>query len=197
MTRKLTHKERLLCAINHGEADKLPTYGFKSEPGFDQKYIQERMGGRRIHLKNRVRFYQDQTILVALGIDATTDPFLANGFDVAEFGWKPLKKEDGSVIFPDGRIYKKASDGRAFYIGGAWTSLEIRDEQFPRRIPPSERTFDQFEKFYNQKVIKEDKIYVFPIINGLHEGNWLGLGYIPFAKELRKPSFYLSDKAFS
>lgn len=193
MTRKLTHKERVLRAINHEEADMLPTYAFKSELGFDRKYKKARMQGVRFTRKNRVKFFQDQTVLVALGIDSTTDPSLANSFDVVDHGLWPKKRDDGSVVLPNGCIYKKSSDGRSFYIAGAWTSLEVRNEQFGPRIPPSESTFERFEKFYNQMVIKKDKIYVFPIINGLHEGNWLNLGYITFAKELRKPTGLLKQ----
>ena len=188
MIRKLTHKERFLCAINHEEADKVPTYAFKSERGFDAKYKETRMPGVKFTRKNSVKFFQDQTVLVALGIDATTEPSLTNFFDVVGFGWKPMRRDDGSIVQPDGRVYKRASDGRDFYIGGAWTSLEVREEQFPPRCPPEEMFFNRFEKFYNQKVIEEDRIYVFPIINGLHEGNWLNLGYVPFAKELKKPT---------
>ncbi len=188
MTLKLTHKERFLCAINHEESDKIPTYAFKAEHGFDVKYKEARMPNVKFTRKNRVKLFQNQTFLVALGIDATTEPALTNYFDINGFGWKPMKREDGSIVQPDGRIYKRASDGRDFYVGGAWTSLEVREEQFPSRCPPEERIFNRFEKFYNQKVIEEDKIYVFPIINGLHEGNWLSLGYLPFAKELKKPT---------
>ena len=190
MTRKLTHKERFLCAINHEVADKIPTYAFKSELGFDQKYKEARMQGIKINRHTRIKFYQDQTILAALGIDATTEPTLAN---FMEYDFKPIIRSDGSMVMSNGRIYKKASDGRSFYIGGAWRSLEVRNEQFPRRVPPSQERFDRFEKFYKQKVINEDKIYVFPIINGLHEGNWLSLGYVPFAKELRKPTGLLKQ----
>jgi len=190
MTRKLTHKERFLCAINHEVADKIPTYAFKSEPGFDQKYKEARMQGIKINRYTRTKFFQDQTVLVALGIDATTEPTLAN---YMEYDFKPIIRSDGSMVMSNGRIYKEASDGRVFYIGGAWTSLEVRNEQFPRRVPPSQRRFDRFEKFYKQKVIKEDKIYVFPIINGLHEGNWLNLGYVAFAKELQKPTGLLKQ----
>lgn len=185
MTRKLTHKERFLCAINHEVADKLPTYAFKAEPGFIKNYKKERLRGKKY---KRVRFGQDQTVLLALGIDATTDPTLTNMMDTHEFKFKPTIRTDGAIIQPDGRVCKRASDGRYFYIDGAWTSLEIREEQFPPRIPPPQEAFDRFERFYNEKVIKEDNIYVFPIIYGLHEGNWLSLGYVPFAKELKKPT---------
>ncbi len=190
---KLTHKERLLRAINHEESDKVPTYGFKSEIEFDKKYINARRGVKRISRKNKIKFSQDQTVLVALGIDATTDPSLSNQMESREFGFQPIKRSDGSIVGEDGRIYKMTSDGRLFYVGGAWTSLEVRNEQFPRRIPPPQRIFDRFEKFYNQKVIKEDNIYVFPIINGLHEENWLNLGYVPFARELKKPTELLEQ----
>lgn len=193
MTRKLTHKERFLCAINHEVADKIPTYAFKAEYGFIQKYKDARMQRMRINRFTTTKFGQDQTILVALGIDATTDPTLANRMAYKEHGFELITRPDGSIVMPDGRIYKKASDGRDFYICGAWTSLEVRKEQFPRRIPPPQIIFDRFEKFYNQKVIKEDRIYVFPIINGLHEGNWLSLGYVTFAKELRKPTGLLEQ----
>jgi len=47
MTRKLTHKERFLCAINHEVSDKIPTYAFKAENGFVQKYKEKRMKGKR------------------------------------------------------------------------------------------------------------------------------------------------------
>ncbi len=193
MSRKLTHKERVLCAINREEADKLPTYAFKSELEFDQKYKKARMPGITFTRENKVKFVQDQTVLVALGVDSTTDPSLANGFKMDEYGWWPKKRDDGSVVLPNGCIYKKSSDGRFFYIDGAWTSLEVRNEHFGPRIPPSESTFEGFEKFYDQKVIKEDRIYVFPIINGLHEGNWLNLGIITFAKELKKPTGLLKQ----
>ncbi len=188
MTRKLTHKERFLCAINHEVSDKIPTYAFKAENGFVQKYKEKRMKGKR-----RIKFGQDQTILVALGIDATTDPTLSNRMATKEFGFKSIIRSDGSIVCADGRIHKKASDGRFFYIDGAWTSLKMRNKQFPRRIVPPQRKFDRFEKFYNEKVIKEDNIYIFPIINGLHKGNWLSLGYLTFAKELRKPTGLLEQ----
>jgi hypothetical protein len=193
MSRRLSHRERFLRAINHEESDKIPTYGFKSEIGFDKKYVKERMGRDIISRKNKIKFGQDQAVLVALGVDATTDPSLANTFDTKEFNFESISRPDGSVIMADGLIYKRASDGRLFYIGGAWTSLEVRNEQFPPRIPPPQRLFDRFEKFYNQKVIQENKIYIFPIINGLHEGNWLNLGYVPFARELRKPTGLLDQ----
>jgi uroporphyrinogen decarboxylase len=193
MTRRLSHKERFLRAINHEESDKIPTYGFKTDIGFDEKYMKERMGIDVIPRKNKIKFGQDQTVLVALGVDATTDPRLENTFDTNEFKFETIWRSDGSFILESGLIFKRASDGRLFYVEGAWTSLEVRNEQFPPRIPPPQRLFDRFEKFYNQKVIQEDKIYVFPIINGLHEGNWLNLGYVPFARELRKPTGLLKQ----
>ncbi len=181
----LTHKERFLRAVNHEVSDKIPTYAFKAEHEFVRKYRTERLKGKEF---KKVRFGQDQTILVALGIDATTDPSLSNMMDDKEFDFKPIIRPDGAIVQSDGRIYKRASDGRFFYVDGAWTSLEIREERFPPRIIPPEDTFNRFEKFYKGKVIKEDNIYVFPIINGLHEGNWLNLGYLTFAKELTKPT---------
>lgn len=186
----LSHKERILRAINHEESDKLPTYAFKSEVGFDVKYKSKRNLDGSI---KRVKFKQDQTVLVALGIDATTEPSLGNEWDMKAWKTSHIRRPDGSVILPSGHIYKAASDGRMFYIDGAWTSLEVRNEQFPRRVPPPQSKFDRFEKFYKQKVIKENKIYVFPIINGLHEGNWLNLGYKTFAKELKKPTGLLEE----
>lgn len=182
---KLSHKERFLRAVNHEVSDKIPTYAFKAEHEFIKTYKIERLKGKEFR---KVRFGQDQTVLVALGIDATTDPSLQNTMNVKEFDFKPIFRPDGAIIQSDGRVYKRASDGTYFYVDGAWSSLEIREERFPPRIPPPQDTFDRFEKFYKEKVIKEDNIYVFPIINGLHEGNWLSLGYVPFAKELRKPT---------
>ncbi len=193
MPQRFSHKERILRAIDHEESDKIPTYGFKSEKGFDNKYIEERMGIKEISRRTKIKFGQDQTILAALGIDATTDPSLANTFNTKEFKFESIRRSDGSIIMMDGLIHKRASDGRLFYVGGAWTSLDVRNEQYPPRIPPPQRLFDRFEKFYNQKVIEEDNIYVFPILNGLHEGNWLNLGYVPFAKELRKPTGLLEQ----
>ena len=154
MTRRLSHKERFLRAINHEESDKIPTYGFKSEIGFDKKYLKKRMGIDVIPRKNKIKFGQDQTVLVALGVDATTDPRLENIFDTNEFKFETIWRSDRSFILESGLIFKRASDGRLFYVGGAWTSLEVRNEQFPPRIPPPQRLFDRFEKFYNQKVIR-------------------------------------------
>ena len=179
---KLTHKERILAAINHEEADVLPTYAFKCEPGFIQKYDEK----FEVKEENFVAFTQDQTILVELGVDATTDPGLGDIMD-PESHFIPIKLNDGSVIEPNGRIYKRSSDGRNFYVGGYWTSLEER-KKFPKRVMRSETHYNAFEKFYKQKVLNEDKIYVFPILNGFHEGIWLSIGYESFAKELIKPT---------
>jgi len=189
----LSHKERFLHAINHEEADKIPTFAYSSQKGFDQKYMKERMGTKVITRKDQIKFGQDHTVLAALGIDATVDERLMGTIDTKGFKFESITRPDGSIIMADGIIHKMASDGRIFYVGGAWTSLEVRNEQFPPRIPPPQRLFDRFEKFYNQKVIKEDKIYVFPILEGLHEGNWLKLGYVPFARELRKPTGFLKQ----
>ncbi|MHA1371000.1 MAG: hypothetical protein ACTSRA_14955 [Promethearchaeota archaeon] len=43
---------------------------------------------------------------------------------------------------------KKASDGRVFYQDGYWTSWDLRDEQFPHRVPQDEMVYEAFEKFY-------------------------------------------------
>ncbi|MHA1301022.1 MAG: uroporphyrinogen decarboxylase family protein [Candidatus Helarchaeota archaeon] len=178
----MLHKERILAAINHEEADQLPTYAFKCENGFIQKWEEK----FEIDDNNFVMFSQDQTILVELGIDGTTDPGLGDIMD-PEFHFIPYKLEDGSIVEANGRIYKKSSNGRNFYVGGAWTSLEER-KKFPNRIMRPEEHYNAFEKFYKQKVLKEDKIFVFPILNGFHEGIWLSIGYEAFARELRKPS---------
>ncbi|MHA1822187.1 MAG: uroporphyrinogen decarboxylase family protein [Promethearchaeota archaeon] len=179
---KMTHKERILSAINHEESDVLPTYAFKVEPGFIEGWEEY----FEVKEESWVQFGQDQTILVELGIDGTTDPSLGDRPD-PEAGFKPYIREDGCRVNANGRITKKATGGRVFYYAGAWTSLEER-KKFPARVPPTEEYFEAFEKFYNQKVIKEDKIYVFPILNGFHEGIWLSIGYSAFAKELRKPT---------
>ena len=189
MVQKLTHKERILRAINHEESDRVPTYAFKAELGFILRYLLKRM---KKGFVKRIRFKQDQTVLVGLGVDGTTDPSLANQWASKESGFKSYYRADGELVLESGHVFKKASDGRSFYIDGEWTSKEAR-VNFPRRIPPPQRRFDRFEKWYNQRVIKEDKIYVFPILNGLHEGNWLNLGYKTFAKELRKPSGLLDE----
>ncbi len=190
----MTHKERFISAINHEKPDQVPTYAFKVEGGFTRAYIEKYEDGddadERFHW---VQFTQDQTILIALGIDATTDPGLGNRMDTKEFGWKPRFTEEGYHISPNGRIYKSASDGRSYYQDGAWTSLDVWKNEFPRRIAPPQSEFDRFEKIYNEKAIKEDRIYFFPIINGLHEGNWLSLGYKTYAKELRKPTGLLEQ----
>ncbi len=189
MIQKLTHKERILRAINHEESDRVPTYAFKAELGFILRYLLKRM--KKGFIK-RVRFKQDQTVLVGLEIDGTTEPSLANQWASKEIGFKSYERADGGLVLESGHVFKKASDGRSFYIDGEWTSKEAR-ERFPSRIPPPQKRFDRFEKWYKQKIIKEDKIYVFPIINGLHEGNWLNLGYKTFAKELRKPTGLLDQ----
>ena len=187
----MTHKERFLAAINHEQADQVPTYAFKVEMGFSTAY--EEKYEEDEDRFDYIQFGQDQTILRALGIDATTDPHLGNRMDIKGFGWENKKTKEGYTISSTGRIEKIASDGRNYYQAGAWSSLEVRNEQFPKRIPPPQSEFDRFEKFYKEKVIKEDKIYVFPIINGLHEGNWLSLGYKTFGKELRKPTGLLEQ----
>lgn len=180
----MSHKSRFLSAINHEPSDRVPTYAFKVETGFARAY--EEKYGDQVDF-DWVQFSQDQTILVALGLDATTDPSLGDHMDPS-FKFESFKTPEGYSVYADGRMYKVGSDGRNYYQGGYWTSLDVRYEQFPKRIVQPQENYDRFEKFYNEKVIQEDKIYVFPIINGLHEGNWLSLGYSAFAKELRKPT---------
>ncbi len=176
----MTHKERILAVINHEEADIVPTYAFKCEWGFREKWND----AFDINKNNRIKFVQDQTILVELGIDATTDPSLSDRMDL-EFGFKPYTIDGDLQVGADGRITKRASDGRPFYYAGAWTSLEER-KKFPNRIIPPERFFNRFNKFYKKKVIEENRIYVFPILNGFHEGICLSIGYKAFAKECIK-----------
>jgi uroporphyrinogen-III decarboxylase len=185
---KMTHKERFLSAINHEQADQVPTYAFKSENGFNSAY-EDKYEDRDF---DWVHFYQDQTIIVDLKIDATTEPGLGDMMD-PDFGFKSFKTPEGYSVGPNGRSYKTASDGRSYYQDGHWTSKEVRYEKFPKRIPRPQSEFDLFEKFYNETVIRDDKIYVFPIINGLHEGNWLSLGIKTFGKELRKPTGLLDS----
>jgi uroporphyrinogen-III decarboxylase len=181
-----THKQRFLSAINHERPDRVPTYAFKVEMGFSRVY-EERYEDREF---DWVQYNQDQTILVALKLDATTDSSMGDIMD-PDFKFQPIKTPEGYEVSSNGRVYKVASDGRSFYQGGYWTSPEVRYEKFPKRIPPKQEVFDRFRKIYLEKVIREDKIYVLPIINGLHEGNWLSLGYRTFAKELRKPTGFL------
>jgi uroporphyrinogen-III decarboxylase len=182
MTRKMTHKERILAAINHEPADQVPTYAFKCEGGFMKKYDD----AFDINEQNWVQHGQDQTVLVSLGIDGTTDPSLGDRPDPG-FKYKPIVRPDSSFVDSTGRIHKFASDGKIFYVDGYWTSKEIR-AQFPPRVPQPQQAFDDFGKFYKQKVIAEDKIFAWPIINGFHEGIWLGIGYSGFARETRKPT---------
>jgi uroporphyrinogen-III decarboxylase len=184
---KMTHKQRFLAAINHEQADRVPTYAFKVEMGFARAY-EDRFGDD--HDLDWVQFGQDQTILVDLKLDATTEPSMGDVMD-PEFKFQPFKTPEGYEVHSNGRMYKLATDGRYYYQDGYWTSPEVRYEKFPKRIAPKQERFDAFRKFYNEKVLQEDKIYVFPIINGLHEGNWLSLGYKTFARELRKPTGFL------
>lgn len=182
MTRRMTHKERILAAINHEPADRVPTYAFKVETGFMKNYDD----AFEISGDDWVQFSQDQTVLVALGIDGTTDPSLGDRPD-PEFKQRPFTLADGKIVDSTGRIYKVASDGRFFYVDGYWTSKEIR-AQFPPRVPQPQEVYDRFEKFYKQKIIEEDKIFVWPILSGFHEGIWLGIGHSGFARETRKPT---------
>ncbi|MBD3352604.1 MAG: hypothetical protein GF364_14040 [Candidatus Lokiarchaeota archaeon] len=181
MPSQMSHKERILAAINHEPADQLPTYAFKCELGFLIKWDE------RFEVKDEsfVRFSQDQTILVELGVDGTTDPSLGDIMELS--GFQSYKHEDGSTVHANGRRYKKSSTGENFYVGGAWTSLEER-KKFPKRVMRSESHYEAFEKFYKKKVLEEDKIFIWPIINGFHEGIWLSIGYAAFAKEIRKPT---------
>ena len=74
-----------------------------------------------------------------------------------------------------------SSDGRDYYQCGYWTSIMCdMNNSCPYRS--TSEAYDRSGKFYNEIVIQENKIYVFPIINGLHEGNWLSLGYTTFAR---------------
>jgi hypothetical protein len=182
MTRKMSHKERILSAINHELADQVPTYAFKCEGEFSRAWDE------RFEVKedNWVQYGQDQTILVELGLDGTTDPSLGDIPDPSQ-KFEGMRLEDGSQVGPTGRIYKPSSDGRNFYVGGYWTSLEVR-KQFPKRVMKPEFVYEGFEKFYKEKVLKEDKIFAFPIINGFHEGIWLSIGYKTFGMEMRKPT---------
>lgn len=184
----LTHKERFLRAINHEQADRVPTYAFKCEAGFARAYEDRFASDRGDDGFNWTQFTQDQTILVHLGLDATTDPGLGARPDPAA-KFKSFQTPEGDWVGTDGRVHRTASDGRSFYYAGYWTSKEVW-EQFPKRVPPPEEEFIRFEKFYKQVVLAEDRIYVFPIIHGLHECNWLSLGYATFAKEIRRPTFY-------
>ena len=85
----MTHKERTLSAFNHEPADQVPTYAFKSEMGFVEAWDE------RFDVKddNWVQFGQDQTVLVELGIDATTEPSLTDRTD-PEFEFKSYKIDD-------------------------------------------------------------------------------------------------------
>lgn len=184
--RHLTHKDRLLAAINHEPSDRVPTYAFKCEPGF------VRVWDDRFDVKeeNWVQFTQDQTVLVELGVDATTDPGLGDRPD-PESKFVPITLPDGKgTVHANGRVSKVASDGRHFHVDGYWTSWDVR-EQFPPRVPQEDQVYDAFERFYKTQVIDADKIYVFPIINGFHEGIWLSIGYSAFAREIRKPTGFL------
>ena len=187
ITGTMTHKKRILAAINHEEADQVPTYAFKCEPGFMKKYDDT----HEINEENWVQFRQDQTVIVELGIDGTTEPGLGDMSD-PEFKFKAIIRPDGSVVGANGQVHKMASDGRYFYVDGAWTSKEARAE-FPRRIPQTQAVFDEFEKFYKKNVIEKDKVFVWPILSGFHECNWLNMGYIAFARETRKPTGLLDD----
>ena len=182
MVGKLSHKERILAAINHEPSDQVPTYAFKCEPGFIKAWDDQ----FEVNEDNWVQFRQDQTILVELGIDGTTDPGLGDRPD-PEFEFKPIQLEGNRYVGANGRISGIASDSRHFYIDGYWSSLDVRND-FPPRIPQSEEVYDAFEKFYNENVIKKNKIFVWPIINGFHEGIWLSIGYLSYAKEIRKPT---------
>jgi uroporphyrinogen decarboxylase len=182
MTRKMTHKQRILAAINHEPADQVPTYAFKCEIGFMKKYDDT----FDIDGDDWVQFSQDQTVIVSLGIDGTTDASLGDRPD-PEFKYVPITLPDGRIVDSTGRIYKVASDGRLFYVDGYMTSNEIR-ARLPPRVPQPQEVFDRFQDFYKQKVISEDKIFVWPIIAGFHEGIWLGIGYSGFARETRKPT---------
>ncbi len=183
--RTLSHKERILAAVNHEQSDKVPTYAFKVEGGFVKAW-DDRF---EIDENNWVQFQQDQTILVELGVDGTTDPSLGDRPDPA-FGTTTLALGDGMHVSPNGRIHKASTDGRYFYVDGFWTSWDLRNE-FPPRVPQADMIYEGFEKFYKQKVIEEDKIFVWPIINGFHEGIWLSMGYKAFAKETRRPTGFL------
>lgn len=183
----MTHKERILAAINHEEADQVPTYAFKCEAGFIKNYDDT----HDINEDNWVQFRQDQTVIVELGIDGTTEPGLGDMPD-PEFKFKAIIRPDGSVVRANGQIHKMASDGRYFYVDGAWSSKEARAE-FPARIPQPQAIYDEFEKFYKKNVIEKDKVFVWPILSGFHECNWLNIGYVAFAKETRKPTGLLDD----
>ncbi|MBD3188684.1 hypothetical protein GF325_17790 [Candidatus Bathyarchaeota archaeon] len=187
MTRNLTHKERILAAVNHEKSDQVPTYGFKVEPGFTKAWDQ----AHEVDDDNWVQFRQDQTILVELGVDGTTDPGLGDRPD-PEFDFEPFFIDDDMLVGPNGRVTKIASGGRHYYQDGYWTSLDVR-EQFPPKIPQDQAVYDEFEKFYKREVLEKDKIFVFPIINGFHEGIWLSIGYVAFAKEIRKPTGLLDS----
>src|SRR5271157_3836542 len=184
----VTHKERLLAAINHERTDRVPTYAFKVEAGFSRAYEERYSSNTGDDDFEWIHFNQDQTILVHLGLDGTTDPGLGPRPD-PDAHWQGFATPDGGSVSWDGRVSKVASDGRSFYHAGYWSSRDVW-EQFPRRVPPPQEELDRFGKFYNETVLQDDKIYVFPILNGLHECNWLSLGYATFAKETRKPTFY-------
>jgi hypothetical protein len=177
----------VLAAVNHEPADRIPTYAFKVEGGFMKAY-DERF---EIKEENWVQFGQDQTVLVELGVDGTTDPSLGDRPD-PEFRFRPIELPDQRFVNSTGRIYKTASDGRSFYVDGYWTSKDIRS-QFPPRIPQSQEVFDRFGEFYRRFVLEQDKIFVWPIINGFHEGIWLSIGYSGFAHETRKPTGLLDQ----
>jgi len=184
----MTHKQRILAAINHEPADQVPTYAFKCESGFMKAYDESHDD---ISEDSWVQFRQDQTILVALGVDGTTEPGLGDMPD-PESTFKDIVRPDGSFVGASGRIHKVASDGRFFYVDGYWTSKEVR-AQFPRRIPQPQMIYDEFGKFYKKNVLEKDKIFVWPILSGFHECNWLNMGYVAFARETRKPTGLLDD----
>ena len=98
----LTHKERFLRAINHEEADRVPTYAVKYELGFAA------MWDECFDVKGErwVPFRQDQTILVELGLDATTDPALGDIPD-PEFKFENFKTPEGYTVNATGRVTKR------------------------------------------------------------------------------------------
>ncbi len=113
-------------------------YAFKVETGFARGFEERYEDERDL---DWTQFSQDQTILVALHLDATTDPSLGDRMD-PDFRFESFKTPEGYRVNADGRMYWMSSDGRDYYQGGYWTSLHVRYEQFPARTVQPQEAYD-------------------------------------------------------